>query len=217
MPTYHVPKGCEDRVLSILTRATANGQTDKLREVLGDKPGSEDWVAIEDDRQLVNEPGAYGGVCYPLLLHATLWGHPECAKCLLDNGADVNIVHRCMGASMTAVDIAMIHNNADMAALLQEHGGKTAAEVEEIREAEDYLYVIANRPSNILTYSAVRMRLNSGANINTIRDGEGTPLDVAMKKGHPAMINLLRGFGAKTSDELNAEVEAKKAAEVATP
>jgi len=139
-------------------------------------------------------------------LHFAAWdGRKEIAEILIDNGADLNVINNELAGTpfITALDWAIQQGKTETADLLRKHGGMTA---QELKSGMSPLHQAARDGLK----EVVELLIAEGADVNAKdRVGE-TPLDFAIEKKHTETANLLRKHGGKTSEELNALLNAAK-------
>jgi ankyrin repeat protein len=139
-------------------------------------------------------------------LHFAAWdGRKEIAEILIDNGADLNVINNELAGTpfITALDWAIQQGKTETADLLRKHGGMTA---QELKSGMSPLHQAARKGLK----EVVELLIAEGADVNAKdRVGE-TPLDFAIEKKHTETANLLRKHGGKTSEELNALLNAAK-------
>ena len=122
-------------------------------------------------------------------------GHKEIAELLISKGADVNAkdkirgnpLHYAVAYDYKEISVLLIAKGADVNAKDGKFGGTP-------------LHYAAGGHKEIL-----ELLIAAGADVNVKAvDGE-TPLDLAIKKKHPEIADLLRKHGGKTGEELKAE------------
>jgi ankyrin repeat protein len=132
---------------------------------------------------------ASSGGMTPLHKAATR-GEKEIVELLITAGADVNAK---INGVVTPLDWARIGRHTEISDLLRKHGGKSGAE---------YSIQYAITTGNI---EAVKQHIAAGADVNAKTKRGDTPLDTAISRKHPEIVNLLRKHGGKTKVELKAE------------
>ncbi len=124
------------------------------------------------------------------LHYAAQYGEMEIVELLISKGADVNAKG---DAGDTPLDWAIQLKRTEISDLLRKHGGKSGAE---------YSIQYAITTGNI---EAVKQHIAAGADVNAKTKRGDTPLDTAISRKHPEIVNLLRKHGGKTKVELKAE------------
>ena len=173
-------------------------------------------------------------------LHFAAWnGFTEIAELLIDNGADLNVINNELAGTpfITALDWAIQQGRTEIADLLRKHGGKTSEELFALFEAartgnieaakqaiadgidvnaEDYRGLTPLHEAAAFGHNEVaELLIAKGAEVNAIIVSGGsnknkTPLDFAVMKKQNETADLLRKHGGKTSEELNALIDAAK-------
>ena len=173
-------------------------------------------------------------------LHFAAWnGYKEIAEILIDNGADLNVINNKLAGTpfITALDWAIQQGRTEIADLLRKHGGKTSEELFALFEAartgnieaakqaiadgidvnaEDYRGLTPLHEAAAFGHNEVaELLIAKGAEVNAIIVSGGsnknkTPLDFAVMKKQNETADLLRKHGGKTSEELNALIDAAK-------
>lgn len=124
-----------------------------LQSILADKADDMRWAIIERDLAQVKslvEKGVSINVKTDGLMFASMWGELEIVKYLVSKGAYINAVVTIDMYSMTALDIAEIAENYDIAEFLRKAGVKSlfnvsGAEFAKMREAFQSQSFIASR------------------------------------------------------------------------
>ncbi len=177
-------------------------------------------------------------------LHFAAWnGYKEIAEILIDNGADLNVINNKLAGTpfITALDWAIQQGRTEIADLLRKHGGKTSEELFALFEAartgnieaakqaiadgidvnaEDYRGLTPLHEAAAFGHNEVaELLIAKGAEVNAIIVSGGsnknkTPLDFAVMKKQNETADLLRKHGGKTSEELNALIDAAKTGDI---
>ncbi len=145
-------------------------------------------IAAGTDLNAKNEVAR--GVGETPLHKAATRGEKEIVELLITAGADVNAK---INGVVTPLDWARIGRHTEISDLLRKHGGKSGAE---------YSIQYAITTGNI---EAVKQHIAAGADVNAKTKRGDTPLDTAISRKHPEIVNLLRKHGGKTKVELKAE------------
>ena len=112
---------------------------------------------------------------------ALLSGQVDCARTLLDYGADINAVDRC---DYTSLHYASYYDNLHVIRFLLEHGANLNAQTV---NHETALHLALRRGH----FEAVRLLLDHGADV-TVQGMDGlTPYQVATQGGHHGVAQLL--------------------------
>ena len=139
-------------------------------------------------------------------LHFAAWnGRKEIAEILIDNGANLNVINNELAGTpfITALDWAIQQGKTETADLLRRHGGMTAQGLE---SGMSPLHQAAREGLK----EVVELFIAEGADVNAKdRVGE-TPLDFAINENRTETADLLREYGGKTGEELNALLNAAK-------
>jgi cytohesin len=139
-------------------------------------------------------------------LHFAAWnGRKEIAEILIDNGANLNVINNELAGTpfITALDWAIQQGKTETADLLRKHGGMTAQGLE---SGMSPLHQAAREGLK----EVVELFIAEGADVNAKdRVGE-TPLDFAINENRTETADLLREYGGKTGEELNALLNAAK-------
>lgn len=167
---------CTPRIDEELRRAAIKGNVDSVKDLVS---------------RGANVNMRHGG--WTILMFAAREDHPEVAKILLDNGADVNATGEERGewSGATALTIAAEKGHTDIVKVLLARGANVNAQ--------------NNHGSNTaLMYAAefdypdvVKVLLASGANV-TPKDKDGeTALMTAKRRGRTEIMQLLKDAGAR--------------------
>jgi ankyrin repeat protein len=140
---------------------------------------------LAGDRGLVNSYSHDGWT--PLHL-AAFFGKPEIAEILLANGADVHArstnamqntpLHAAVAGKKSTVASILIGHSADVNA--RQHGGWTALHA--AAQSDDF--------------ELAMLLISQGADVKARADNHQSPLDLALTKGHAAIVQLLEEHGA---------------------
>ena len=121
---------------------------------------------------------------WPPIFMAIAYGHPEAAKWLVENGADVN---RQIGDRETPLMVAVKLDLHDMVEYLLEHGADVQAKSQHGLTALHY----AAKTGNV---TILKRLLAAGANKDVVNNMKQTPIDVAASEGNPPAFRLLLGL-----------------------
>jgi ankyrin repeat protein len=140
---------------------------------------------LAGDRGMVNSYSHDGWT--PLHL-AAFFGKPEIAEILLANGADVHArstnamqntpLHAAVAGKKSTVASILIGHSADVNA--RQHGGWTALHA--AAQSDDF--------------ELAMLLISQGADVKARADNHQSPLDLALTKGHAAIVQLLEEHGA---------------------
>ena len=137
--------------------------------------------------------------CGPNIHEAAWTGNIELIKQLIDSDIDVN-VKRNRGE--TPLHIAARFSYYEVAKLLISNGADVNVRndfgLTPLHEAA-YSFTIGGQK-----ISTIKLLFLKGADVNAKSNSGGTPLDVANTWGHRPAADLLRKYGGKTGEELEA-------------
>ena len=119
------------------------------------------------------------------LHYAALAGHKEIVELLIATGADVNA--KCV-AGRTPIDYAMGLKHPEIAELIRKNGGKSMLTLEAESKLSNLTVHEAAREGNI---KLVKLRLDSGVDVNEKNKNGWTPLHSAAWGGDKEIVKIL--------------------------
>jgi len=178
--------------ISLVMLARYRGRMDALRVILAADPPLDvfEAAAIGDDRRLsdllATEPdraNAFAADGFPVLGLAVFFGHVECARLLLEHGADVNATAR-NAMAVQPLHSAVAANDVASTRLLLERGADVTARQ---RDGFTPLHEAAQNGN----LAIVDMLLARGASVADRLDDGRTPIDLARVHGQEAVLDRL--------------------------
>lgn len=169
----------ENPLIHDLFRAAQSGDAAKLQELLEVNPA----LANTENEEGLTPLG-----------YAAHFGRMEAVKVLVENGADIQAVSHSKVPyipSNTALHAAIAGEGAvDVIQFLLERGART-----DIFDSNGHtcLHTAVFHDDHI---EIIRLLLVHGADVNAKREGQKTPLDLAVEQGNENVANLLRQNGA---------------------
>ena len=147
-------------------------------------------IASKSDVNLADDDGN------TVLHFATLWGNKKVVELLIAKGANINEKKE---NGLTALHLAVINESNEIAELLIEKNADL-----NVKDKRGYT------PLHLAAYygekEIAELLIAGDADVNVIKSKRGvTPLDYAIRRDKPKIIELLRKHGAKTAEELKAE------------
>ena len=144
--------------------AVQDGDLEKVKKMLDEEPNS--------IRLLANSKDRYGNT---LLFLAVLDGKIEMAKCLIDNGADVDMKSTSDGA--TPLHLAAIYGEIEIVKSLIDNGAQV-----------DLKDPVGSTPLHCAVFTAqievVKCLIEHGAQVDSRDKNNKTPSDKAVQRGH---------------------------------
>ncbi|GLA12779.1 hypothetical protein AnigIFM62618_008735 [Aspergillus niger] len=128
----------------------------------------------------------HNGCAYTALQIAAFWGHLGVVQCLLDRGADIDVIRQTLGTPLQA---ALEGGHFDVADALLSRG----AEIDKHWTMFGSCLLVFSERGDIKT---VRFLLERGANVEDGGGENGNALQVACNAGHIDIVKLLLDSGA---------------------
>lgn len=131
--------------------------------------------------------GAYSRDGWTPLHLACFFGQPEIAEILIARGADVNARSRNLMQNMP-LHAAAAGRNRESVRLLLEHGA-------DVNARQHGGWTVLHAASQNGDVEMVRLLLGGGANIDLRAENQQNAMDLAMTKGHQAVVDVLDDYG----------------------